>query len=128
MKWNHSSLALLEQNGGEELQVLDFGAGDARIGMCMKLDYGTGPKEKWPKIKYHVFDKYMKVTDQFVSGKFVFGKKFESEEAVAAQKGQMDIVLLYNVLHEIGVDEWCKELNLILSLLKENGVLVFSVC
>ncbi|MCM1119023.1 MAG: ATP-binding protein [bacterium] len=117
---------LLEHNGGEELQVLDFGAGEARIGMCMKMDYESRPAVEWPKIKYHVYDKYVKVTDKFVSGEFVFGKKFESEEAVAALKGQMDIVLLYNVLHEIGVDEWCKELNLILSLLKENGVLVFS--
>lgn len=116
---------LLEQNGGEKLEILDFGAGNARIGMCMKADYSSENKKKLPLVVYHVYDKY-RITEQFKSGEFVFGNKYETKEAVETQKGKMDIVLLYNVLHEVGIDEWCDELNLALSLLNENGVLIFS--
>lgn len=113
------------ENGGEKLELLDFGAGDARIGMCMKMDYDLKNKEEWPPVFYHVYDKYH-ITEEFKSGEFVFGDKYESREAIATQQGKMDIVLMYNVLHEIGIDEWCNELNLAFSLLKENGVLIFS--
>lgn len=34
--------------------------------------------------------------------------------------------MLYNVLHEIGIDEWVKELNFMFDLLSEDGVLLFS--
>lgn len=116
---------LLERNGGEKLEILDFGAGDARIGMCMKADYSSGNGKELPPVVYHVYDKYH-ITEQFKSGEFVFGSKYETKEAVETQKGKMDIVLLYNVLHEVSIDEWCDELNLALSLLKEDGVLIFS--
>lgn len=116
---------LLKRNSGKKLEVLDFGAGDARIGMCMKMDYESRPLKEVPQICYHVYDKY-KITEEFKSGDSMFGNKYETKEAVATQAGKMDIVLLYNVLHEVGIDEWCDELNLALSLLKEDGVLIFS--
>ena len=117
---------LLERNGGQKLEVLDFGAGDARIGMCMKMDYESRSSKKEPQIRYHVYDK-VEITKDFKNDDYkLFGNKYETKEAVAAQAGKMDIVLLYNVLHEVGIDEWCDELNLALSLLKEDGVLIFS--
>lgn len=124
-KMNQVVKRLLSGDEGKKLEVLDFGAGDARIGMCMKMDYESRTPAERPPINYHVYDKYG-ITEKFVSGEFVFGKKFETRESVATQKGKMDIVLLYNVLHEVGVDEWCDELNLALSLLSEEGVLIFS--
>lgn len=124
-KMNKVIEALQLENGGEILELLDFGAGDARIGMCMKLDYDSKNKKEFPPVSYNVYDRNH-ITEEFKSGEFVFGDKYESREAVSAQQGKMDIVLMYNVLHEIGIDEWCDELNLAISLLKDNGVLIFS--
>lgn len=112
---------MMEKN--KKLDVLDYGSGEARIGMCMRLDYKeTGVQ---PNIAYHIYDKY-NISKEFKTGEFVFGTAFPNRVSVESQKGKMDIVLLFNVLHEIGVDEWKDELNLILSLLKEDGILVFS--
>lgn len=112
----------LPKQGGK-LQVLDFGAGDARIGKCMELECKqTGDT---PNVIYHIYDKHT-ITDDFKSGEFVYGKVYKKEEELKKLEGTLDIILLYNVLHEISVEEWYQELNLLISLLNDNGILIFS--
>lgn len=111
------------QKQGRKLEVLDFGAGDARIGKCMKL--ACSQTGHIPNLTYHIYDKYA-ITDDFESGEFVYGNVYKEEEEVKKLAGTFDIILLYNVLHEISIEEWCQELNLMISLLNDSGILIFG--
>jgi len=42
------------------------------------------------------------------------------------KNNDFDIILLFNVLHEIDITEWENEINLLLGLLKDGGLLVLS--
>lgn len=121
LKFRNIADKLLKQD--EKLQILDYGAGDARIGKCMKLvSDQTG---HIPNLTYHIYDKYT-ILEDFKSGEFVYGNVYKEEEELKKLVGTFDIILLYNVLHEISVEEWCKQLNFMISLLNDNGVLVFG--
>ena len=106
-----------------KLQILDYGAGEGRIGQCIELD---SRKEVFQsKISYSIYDKYVKPT-KFDSGKGIYGYIFKNEKELEKNKGSMDIVLLYNVLHEISIEDWTTELNRAISMLAPNGRLIFS--
>lgn len=112
-----------ENSSGEKLQILDYGAGDARIGRCMELDCQSSGD--WPNLVYHIYDKNG-VTDKFKKDTLFYGKAYPNMKDLKECREQMDVILLYNVLHEVGIDEWHKELNFIISLLRMGGILIFS--
>lgn len=111
----------------KKIEVLDFGAGEARIGKCLELmskEYDE-ISDLTKKITYHIYDKYH-ISDEFEKNAKWYGKAYSSEKEIISANVKFDMILLYNVLHEIGVDEWVKELSFIFSLLKQDGYLVFG--
>lgn len=122
-------IEILKKRGGsgKKIEVLDFGAGTARIGRCMELKINDDEEVKKLslKLRYHIYDKF-KITDEFTPNTTWHGGAYRSEEELKSCNIKFDIILLYNVLHEIGVDEWVSELCFMLDLLNENGILLFG--
>ena len=105
---------LLKKKADGPIQILDYGAGDARIGRCMEIDCQF--ESQLPELIYHIYDQRY-ITKEFHPGTLFYGEAFKDKE---------DVILLYNVLHEVSIDEWEDELNFILSLLNPDGFLIFS--
>ena len=121
---------LLEQyEKSQVINVLDFGAGSARIGRCLELrlleENDEKLKEVVSRMKYHIYDKY-KISEEFEENKEWRGHAFSSEQELLDAKDSFDIILLFNVLHEISVEKWEEELNFIFRLLKFSGKLIFA--
>jgi len=92
------------------IDVLDYGCGEnARIGQILTAYYKENDLEDdlQRKIRYYPYDKYVKNKN-------------------VLEKGNYDIILLFNVLHEMDVNDWEKEINKLLGILKDDGFLVFS--
>lgn len=111
----------------EKIEVLDFGAGSARIGRCMELMIRDDKdlEALKGKIRYHIYDPY-KISDEFTANTDWRGNAYRSEKEISSHEIHFDMILLYNVLHEIGIDEWAKELGFIFNLLVKDGILVFG--
>lgn len=111
----------------DAVEVLDFGAGSARIGRCMELmaEKSSETAEMLLRLKYHIYDKYC-ISDGFRKNTSWRGEAYSSEKDLAASGIKFDVILLYNVLHEVSVDEWDKELRFMLELLDNNGILLFG--
>jgi hypothetical protein len=110
------------------INILDYGCGPvARIGQNIKANKKTETLQK--QIKYFAFDKYYcdELNQYLAEGdlQFLGGKIIDINELIN-KKNTFDIILLFNVLHEIDVTEWESEINLLLGLLKDGGLLVFS--
>lgn len=111
----------------EKVNVLDFGAGSGRIGKCIELMLKDNEDvfERIHQLKYNIYDKYGVSFDMKEDTAWM-GKKYISEDHIVNFNTKFDLILLYNVLHEIGIDEWVKELKLIIDLLSEDGLLLFG--
>lgn len=123
LKFERVISALCEKIKDRKIEVLDYGAGEGRIGQCLRID--PRADEVRQRIKYHVYN----IDDPgivFPAGYEMYGHNFTKMQELLNYPTKMDIVLLYNVLHEIDVKEWKKALNQIYQLLNKDGVLVFS--
>lgn len=111
----------------EKVNVLDFGAGSGRIGKCIELMLKDNEDvfARIHQLKYNIYDKYSVSFDMKEDTTWM-GKKYLSDKHIVSSGVRFDLIILYNVLHEIGIDEWVKELKLILDLLSEDGVLLFG--
>lgn len=112
------------------IDVLDFGAGSARIGKCIDLmlqDDKEKTSKLTKKLKYHIYD-IMDISDEFKEKQNTDwrGIGFQSKEEIKKAGISFDIILLFNVLHEISVNEWERELNFLLNILAEDGMILFS--
>ncbi|MBD5549570.1 MAG: AAA family ATPase [Lachnospiraceae bacterium] len=109
------------------IEILDFGAGTGRIGKCMELmeEERSEAASMLRGLRYHIYDRYS-ISGEFKKNTGWRGGAYGSEKGIISSKIKFDIILLYNVLHEIGVDEWVKELGFMLSLLAEGGILLFG--
>lgn len=111
------------------INILDFGAGSGRIAECidlMLLDKNNETlKALCEKMQYHIYDKY-KISPKFDVNQGWRGKAYTSKEKIKNDMGSFDILVLFNVLHEIEINEWKAELNFMLELLKDDGVLLFG--
>lgn len=77
------------------------------------------------RLGYHIYDKNG-ISDGTAINTSWMGGAYTSEIGITSSGIKFDIILLYNVLHEIGIDEWAKELEFILNLLADDGLLLFS--
>ncbi len=124
-------VTLLQQmyQSKEKISVLDYGAGSGRIGKCIELMLKDKTNTKKidkliKKIKYNVYDKYC-ITFDFKENTDWVGEAYDHDK-IHSVNGKFDIILLYNVLHEISIDEWVRELRFMLDLLSEDGLLLFG--
>lgn len=111
----------------ELTEVLDYGAGSARVGRCIELmlDKDEETLRMVSKMKYHIYDKYT-ISRKFEPNTGWRGRAYKDEEELSSAGQKFDIILLFNVLHEISIDKWVTDLNFILDLLEEEGILLFS--
>lgn len=113
------------------IYILDYGCGKvARIGRNIAMHYKLEGRieESKKMLKYFAYDKYNinDLIETFKNSDEIpfLGEIIEDEDAL--KKMTFDVILLFNVLHEMSVDEWEKEINLLLNLLKDDGLIVFS--
>ncbi|MDR2716532.1 MAG: AAA family ATPase [Treponema sp.] len=114
----------------EPINVLDYGCGEiARIGRILTAHYKDKNQEGEliRKIHYYAYDKYIKneykekLTN---SDKIPCLREIINDEDKLKEK-TFDIILLFNVLHEIDIICWEKELNKLLDALQDDGFIVF---
>ena len=98
----------------KEIDILDFGAGEGRIGEALK----NLNDERISYYAYDIQEENVRKIQQRQLAKRVYGAKEE-----IARK--FDIILLCNVLHEMYIWCWEDDLNFIFNRLNENGVLIF---
>lgn len=107
------------------INVLDFGAGSGRMAKCFcLLEKKDSKSDIWWRLNYSLYDKYI-ISDSLPQTSWI-GEKFKSEEELKSSSLTYDIVVLYNVLHEISVEEWCSTIELIVNSLHKNGCLLFG--
>lgn len=110
----------------ETVNVLDYGAGSGRMAKCFELLETEDPKsDLWNKLKYSLYDKYI-ASDVSFKKNLWFDEEIANEGELYERNGKYDIVVLYNVLHEIPVTEWSVTLKKIFDLLNDNGCLLFG--
>lgn len=100
----------------EPIKVLDYGAGQYRLWECL-LQMLHEPEKRNQLLQYDAYEPYPR-------GKPPKGVTAYKSKA-DIKRGTYDVVVLMNVLHEIDPTEWQDTFQLIASLLKENGALVF---
>lgn len=125
-------LKAIKGKGKERLNILDVGAGEGRLAQEL-LQHKVLVEKVW----YQAFEtdaKHMdaltKVTDE-LRGQSLVDKEKEREVidsvdtlGLSGYKEFFDLVFMVNVLHEIPVNQWKKELNAILASLKSNGLIL----
>lgn len=97
-----------------EIKILDFGAGEGRIGDALKNLNNH-------RIMYYAYEIEKEKAVEIEKKKYakkVYSKRDEIDE-------KFNVILLCNVLHEIDILDWVDELKFIFSVLSENGILVF---
>ena len=113
-------------NKKNSIRVLDYGSGSGRIGKCFELLENESPGlPVWSKLKYAMYDKYVLPNACFKRKKW-FDKIIKNDKELKNEKSSFDIIILYNVLHEIPVEEWTDVLNQIIDLLDNNGCIIFG--
>lgn len=120
-------LEMLQSRGGADIELLDYGGGKWRIAHCIDLYFKEHPDcALSERLKYDVYDRQVDSGDMpespWARQSYVGANAFE----LKIPEKRYDLVVLYNVLHEVDVTEWSKTLNFILSLLKNDGVLIFG--
>lgn len=118
---------IIEQySNKKEINVLDYGAGSGRIAKCFELLENDEPKLNiWSKLRYSIYDKYIVADTSFQHNKWFDENIVKISDPIKKQK-KYDIILLYNVLHEIPVEQWQHTLCGLHDLLSEDGCLLFS--
>ena len=93
---------------------------------CFELLENDEPEsELWNKLKYSLYDKYLPSDISFKERKW-FDEEIKSTESLSERKSKYDVIVLYNVLHEIPICDWINTLKLIYQLLNDNGCLLFG--
>ena len=96
---------------GITLNILDFGGGSARLGLSLNLI----KNEDKPQYEYEIYDPKPKYKDN----------EFKVYTKPDDIKKKYDCIVMMNVLHEIKPTDWLETFNIVSSMLKDNGYLVF---
>ncbi len=126
IKKNDPSSELVENNIAsvsciDKLNILDFGAGAARLLLCMQED---NFKDGYIYNAYNVEEKYAHSCKNTMTSLNVEGKSFLGKESLNELYGCVDRVYMVNVLHEISPKDWKTEFNTINQLLSDKGELI----
>lgn len=104
-----------------KLNILDFGAGDARLLLCM---YEDDFKSGYIYNAYNVEKEHFNSCKNTIEALEVEGKSFLGKDSLEELFGCVDRVYMVNVLHEISPEDWQTEFNTINQLLSEKGQLI----
>ncbi len=105
----------------EQLNILDYGAGEARLLLCMHED---NLKNGYRYNTYNIEEKYSKICKNVLETLKNDGKSYLNKDSLVELYGQIDRVYMVNVLHEIDPQDWKDEFGIIAKLLKDDGKLV----
>ena len=105
----------------EPLNILDYGAGEARLLLCMHED---NLKNGYKYNAYNIEEKYAKICENILENLKNVGKSYLNKDSLFELYGQIDRVYMVNVLHEIDPSFWKEEFDIIDKLLKDDGRLV----
>lgn len=126
VKSNDPSTSMVENDikssaNGEQLNILDFGAGEARLLLCLHED---NLKSGYKYNAYNIEEKYAKICKNVLIALKNDGKSYLNKDSLVDLYGQIDRVYMVNVLHEIDPKYWKDEFGLISNLLKDDGKLL----
>lgn len=108
------------------VRLLDYGGGSGRIAKCMQLRFREKPGDPLEKrLSYDIYDPEL-ISEGDLPNEPWMKRRFNGKGGNNPPAESYDLVVLFNVLHEIDVTEWADTLNRIFSLLSENGMLVFG--
>jgi SAM-dependent methyltransferase/ABC-type hemin transport system ATPase subunit len=102
----------------KELRVLDYGAGEGRIGVMLN-DWES------EKLKYYTFETDTNKNAEYYKQKIQKHYQGHITPRVPVRSGFFDLILLVNTLHEIPPTEWAFTLQSIFRLLNPSGHLIF---
>lgn len=111
---------------GKPIRLLDYGGGSGRIAKCMQLRFWENPQDPLMKqLSYDIYDPCL-INEEDLPDEPWMKRRFNGKGGNSPPSKSYDLVVLFNVLHEIDVTEWADTLNRIFDLLSENGMLVFG--
>lgn len=111
---------------GKPIRLLDYGGGSGRIAKCMQLRFRENPKDTLiARLSYDIYDPYL-ISEEDLPDEPWMKRRFNGKEGNSPPPGSYDLVVLFNVLHEVDVTEWADTLNYIFGLMDEQGMLVFG--
>lgn len=111
---------------GKPIRLLDYGGGSGRIAKCMQLRFRENPQDPLTEqLSYDIYDPYLINEDDLPDEPWM-KQRFDGKRGNSPLPKSYDLVVLFNVLHEVDVTEWADTLNHIFNLLSENGMLVFG--
>lgn len=111
--------------GSSAIRLLDYGGGSGRIAKCMQLRFRENPKDSLiGRLSYDVYDPYLNEAE--LPDEPWMKQRFNDKGGHKPVPGSYDLIVLFNVLHEVDVTEWADKLNDIFSLLDQDGLLVFG--
>ena len=108
-------LSVLGNKGKDEINLLDYGAGECRLGKCLK--YFQEEETTYKNIHYYAFEPYPKKEQSKDANLY-------TNIADIPTDLRFDVIVLMNVLHEIDVLEWEGTFDVIFSLLKDKGIVI----
>ena len=103
----------LKQN---DLRILDWGAGSGRLGKCMRLIEENAPHKL--KYTYEIYEPNIVDSER--------DEEFVTYKEIAKIRKKYNCVVLMNVLHEIGINEWVILFRQIKDCLSPDGMLIFA--
>jgi len=106
----------------DEITLLDYGCGKiARVGQYLT-------QRSVSRIKYYAYDEYEEIDASSINKDDMpcLNKIIKCPTEFANENSKFDIILLFNVLHEMDILEWEDKLNLLLDKLKDDGFILFS--
>ena len=109
-------LSILGSRNKEEIMLLDYGAGKCRLKECLNSYLEEEALSR--RIHYYAYEPHP-MDGQDCREDFFTNLK-ELPEAI-----RFDVVVLMNVLHEINVLEWESTFDMISSVLREKGIVIF---
>ena len=108
-----------------QIKLLDYGGGSGRIAKCLQLYFLDNPTSVLrQKLTYDIYDPAPEYHD--LPKEVWMGNAYDETTRTLLSEKQYDIVVVYNVLHEVDITEWENTLNRILQLLRDDGILVFG--
>ena len=113
-------------SSGKPIRLLDYGGGSGRIAKCMQLRFWENPKDPLiERLLYDIYDPHL-ISEEDLPDEPWMKRRFDGKKGNSPPPKSYDLVVLFNVLHEVDVTKWADTLNYIFDLMNEHGVLVFG--